>query len=318
VSRTKLQYLVAAGVFWAIGYVGHRRADNDRFSASMEDVYRFVPNAYAVRVAALGYHTLFADLTWTRAVLLFGEGSREKDSPENQLLAGMLRTVSVLDPHWRTPHFYGGGMLRVNGDIDASDEIFARGMAGLPNDPYFPFSIAMNAYLYRKDVQRAAHFLDIAARVPGAPDWYRAAAAGVLDKEGSTSAALQYLREQIEAAADEQSRAPLVRKYQRVLHDYFSDELTRLVPIYEAHFGRPLARPADLGELPPELLPKPTLLRDGKLPPEPMGSVWVLDPKRQVIGQTRELDEADDDRQSELRFLSQPWSAVPGDVPPVP
>ena len=100
--------------------------------------------------------------------------------------------------------------MSVNGDIDGSDEIYARGMAGLPNDPYFPFSIAMNAYLYRKDVERAARFLDIAARVPGAPDWYAAAAAGVLDKEGQTNAALQYLREQITEATDEESKAPLL------------------------------------------------------------------------------------------------------------
>jgi hypothetical protein len=199
-------------------------------------------------------------------------------------------------------------MLRVNGDIDASDEIYARGMAGLPNDPYFPFSLAMNAYLYRKDVERAARFLDIAARVPGAPPWYAAAAGGVLDKEGRTSAALQYLREQIEAATDEASRAPLVRKYQRVLHDYFSEELTRLVPIYEEHFGRPLAKPEDLVKLRPDLLPKPALLKDGKLPPEPVGSVWILDPDRRVIGQARERDIAEDARLSEVRTLKQSWS----------
>ena len=304
-------YLAAALCFWAIGHLGHRRADNDRFAASVEDVYRFVPNAYAVRVAALGYHTMVADITWVRAVLLFGEGLQDKDSSATQLLAGMLRTVSVLDPHWRTPHFYGGGMLRVAGDIDGSDEIYARGMAGLPNDPYFPFSLAMNAYLYRKDVERAARFLDIAAKVPGAPSWYAAAAGGVLDREGRTSAALQYLREQIESATDEASKAALVRKYQRVLHDYFSEELTRLVPIYEQQFQRPLARPQDLLLLPPELLPKPALFKDGKFPPEPMGSVWILDPERKVIGEARERDVAEDARLAELYPLRQPWSAAP-------
>ena len=311
VPRRTFHYLAAALCFWALGHLGHRRADNDRFATSIEDVYRFVPNGYAVRVVALGYHTMVADLTWVRAVLLFAEATHDKDSPENKLLAGMLRTVSILDPHWRTPHFYGGGMLRVNGDIDASDEIYARGMAGLPNDPYFPFSLAMNAYLYRKDVERAARFLDIAAKVPGAPPWYSAAAAGVLDKEGRTSAALQYLREQIQAATDEESKAPLVRKYQRVLHDYFSDELTRLVPIYEQHFQKPLAKPEDLVKLPADLLPKPALLKDGKLPPEPMGSRWILDPRRQVIGAARERDIADDDRMAEVRMLRQPWAPAP-------
>ena len=303
-----VHYLAAALCFWGVGHLGHRRADNDRFATSIEDVYRFVPNGYAVRVIALGYHTMVADLTWVRAVLLFAEAKHDKDSPENKLLAGMLRTVSVLDPHWRTPHFYGGGMLRVNGDIDASDEIYARGMAGLPNDPYFPFSLAMNAYLYRKDVVRAARFLDIAAKVPGAPSWYAAAAGGVLDKDGRTSAALQYLREQIETSTDEASRTPLVRKYQRVLHDYFADELTRLVPIYEQHFQRPIDNPEQLLDLPPELLPKPALFKDGKLPPEPMGSVWILDPHRQVIGAARERDVAEDDRLAEVRTLRQPWS----------
>jgi hypothetical protein len=133
----------------------------------------------------------------------------------------------------------------------------------------------------------------------------------VLDKEGRTSAALQYLREQIEASTDEASREPLVRKYQRVLHDYFSDELTRLVPIYEQHFQRPLAKPEDLVQLPPDLLPKPALLKDGKLPPEPMGSVWILDPRRQIVGAVRERDIAEDDRSAEVRILRQPWSASP-------
>src|SRR4029453_5222087 len=125
------------------------------------------------------------------------------------------------------------------------------------------------------------------------------------------SAALQYLREQIEASTDEASRAPLVRKYQRVLHDYFSDELTRIVPIYEQHFQRPLAKPEDLVKLPPDLLPKPALLKDGKLPPEPMGSVWVLDPRRQVIGAERERDNARTDRLAEVHTLSQSWSPSP-------
>jgi hypothetical protein len=311
VPQKPFHYLAAALCFWAVGHIGHRRADNERFATSIDDVYRFVPNGYAVRVVALGYHTMVADLTWVRAVLLFAEEAHDKDSPENKLLAGMLRTVSVLDPHWRTPHFYGGGMLRVNGDIDGSDEIYARGMEGLPNDPYFPFSIAMNAYIYRKDVERAARFLDIAAKVPGAPPWYAAAAGGVLDKEGRTSAALQYLREQIEASTDEASKAPLVRKYQRVLHDYFSDELTRLVPIYEQHFQRPLAKPEELVKLPPDLLPKPALLKDGKLPPEPMGSVWILDPRRQVIGAARERDIAEADRLAEVHMLDQSWSPSP-------
>src|SRR4029453_5593692 len=119
------------------------------------------------------------------------------------------------------------------------------------------------------------------------------------------SAALQYLREQIEASTDEASRAPLVRKYQRVLHDYFSEELTRLVPIYEEHFQRPLAKPEDLVQLPVDLVPKPALLKCGQFPAEPMGSVWVLDPRRQVIGAARERDVAEDDRRAEVRTLSQ-------------
>src|SRR5436190_17048445 len=100
VPRKTFHYLAAALCFWGVGHVGHRRADNDRFATSIDEVYRFVPNGYAVRIVALGYHTMVADLTWVRAVLLFAETKQDKDSPENKLLAGMLRTVSVLDPHW--------------------------------------------------------------------------------------------------------------------------------------------------------------------------------------------------------------------------
>jgi len=42
-----------------------------------------------------------------------------------------------------------------------------------------------------------------------------------------------------------------------------------------------------------------------------MGSRWILDPRRQVIGAARERDIADDDRMAEVRMLRQPWAPAP-------
>ncbi|MBL8615136.1 MAG: hypothetical protein JNM72_05930 [Deltaproteobacteria bacterium] len=243
----------------ALGAAGAHRAQRaaDAVRFGRDDPESWVhPDGEALRVAALGQHVLVSDVVWVRALLYFAEALDHPSELKRDWQRASLDAVVTLDPRWRTPYFYGGSFLRLLGDIDASDALLERGMRFLPADPYFPFSVGMNAFLYRKDPERAARFVTLAAGLPGAPEWYRNAAAGILDRSGQRRVALRYLQEQVEAETRPAAREVLLRKQRQLLHDELADQLNR---------ARDTQPGAPLDAL-------------GPLPPDPFGETWIIAP----------------------------------------
>ena len=227
-----------------------RGVDEHRFGPMGDGETIFVPDGDALRVASLGHHLVAADIMWVRTVLRFVEVFEGRDPEGLRWLGAMLDTVATLDPRWRTVYFYGGGMLRTVSDVEGSSALYARGMEVMPDDPFFPFSIGMNAYMFNKDVDTAKRYLDHAARLPGAPNWYRNAAAGFLAESGQRRAAVAYLEEQIELESDPTMQEVLREKMLSLLHEEFASRLNTLRDAWEVRTGRPLADVAVLGELP--------------------------------------------------------------------
>ena len=236
----------------------------------------FMPSPDAMKVASLGYGSVVADLFWVRSVLLFVDFLENEDPKDAVWLHTVLKTVGILDPRWRTPFFYGGGMLRLLADVDASDDIYSDGMASFPEDAFFPFSIAMNAYLYRDDLDRTVVHLKRAAALPNAPKWYQSAAAGFINKKGERRSALKYVREQIEYANSDREREILEEKYKSLLHDEIVVGLEASREKLEASGKGPLRGLEPLGEL----------------PPDPLGGEWILAPDGEIRSNIRETEVA--------------------------
>jgi len=264
-----IPWILMAAAF-ALSAAAHKAVDEARAAdRSFERVY--IPSGEALRTTSMGYHTVLADIMWVRAVLSFADIFSEARPEDAQWLSAMLDSVATLDPLWRTTYYHGGGMLRVVGDINGSDALFERGMEALPEEPYFPFSIAMNAYLHRKDQDRAAAYLDMAAGLPGAPAWYRSAAAGFINKTGQRQAALRYLKEQQEQSNDPAVRRSLEQKMRALMHEEHSEALT--------------ARYTQLRE---ELQRAPQLAELGALPEDPHGAGWVISAEGDVVSEVVE------------------------------
>jgi len=221
-----------------------RRADVEKAE------YTFVPSPSMMKIASLGYHTMMSDLMWIRTVLNFIPLMEAPTEEGHRWFRAMLATVSHLDPRWRTPYFYGGGMLRVMADIEGSDEVYSTGMEALPDDHFFPFSLAMNAYLYHQDVDLAVDYMAQASNLESAPQWYSSAAAAFIHEAGRRDASLRYLREQLAVATAEKERSYLLRKYKTVLHEKLADALEQRREIWENTHRRPLSDLAALGALP--------------------------------------------------------------------
>jgi len=129
------------------------------------DEAQYLPSGRFLKVASLGYESLFADLLWLRATAMFGE--RYGSSQDWHLwLYHMINLSTDLDPQFRAAYKYGGTMLRIDGRlVDQSNLIFQKGSEALPGEWYFPFAIAMNYFLYKEDRRLAALYMEQAARV---------------------------------------------------------------------------------------------------------------------------------------------------------
>jgi tetratricopeptide (TPR) repeat protein len=275
-------------------HLAQGRADQIRSAERDGQVSWAEPNPDAVRVASMGFQVAVADLLWVRGILLFAQMMETRDPKQVHWLGAMLDTVSTLDPKWRTAYFYGGAMLRALGDIDGSDRVFERACRELPDDPYFPFSVGMNAYLYRGDTTVGAEWLSRAAAIPGAPSWYGAAAAGFLSRSGQREAGVHYLRERLDETSDPAIRASLQSKLDTLVHDELSDRLgARLSALREQAGGAAVG----LSALEP-------------LPPDPHGEGWVLAPDGVIRSPSRERYEARSAITAERATLTRAWPAT--------
>lgn len=247
----------------------------------------YLPNGKVLRMVSMDETTLVGSVLWIRAVLLFADVAESGNPKDVAWLRAMLNAVAILDPTWRTVYLYGGGLLRVCGDIEGSDALYRRGVKYLPNDPYFPFSLGMNAYLYHHDAKAAAEWLDRAAALPGAPAWYRAAAASFLEEEGQRHTAIEYLRRRLAQATEPAVRRVLKGRLDRLVHDELASRLEARRKAFTAEHGRDIRSPDELGEL----------------PEDPYGEGWILSPDGPIRSRAVDRDEAERERQEERAML---------------
>lgn len=268
------------------------RADETRLRRAAEQVVAFAPDGAQVRMVASGFEEPLADLFWVRAVLLFGE-QLSNDAPGHwrEWFRRTIEAVTSLDPTWRTPYYYGGTLLRVLGDIDGSDLIFTRAIENRPDDYFFPFSLAMNAYLYREDTATATMWMDHAARLPGAPTWYAGAAAGMHKRGGDRKAAMAYLQDVLRTtdnpAIAEEARGQIAR----MVHDELVDGWTEACLAHLATTGAPLSSPEAIASL------------GIALPENPIGAAWVVGGDGVVRSAGAEEKRAGKARRAELSIL---------------
>ncbi len=271
VQRATLIQLALIAGFGVLSHHAQRAVDEGRFGGGVDSRWLVLPDARTVRVAAMGFDILAAGLLWIRAGLTFSEVLDAQDDG-GELEVGWLRAtleaVVELDPRWRTAYFYGGGFLRLCGDIEGSDKLYRGGMSAIPDDPFFPFSLAMNAYLYHDDVETAGELMSAAADLPGAPAWYRSAAAGFLHKRGQRAAALKYLEGQIEVETNPQALEILQARQRGIVHEQLAEVLSEARRRVEARQGRPLRDVAEVAEI----------LKAHALPADPFGEGWILSP----------------------------------------
>jgi tetratricopeptide (TPR) repeat protein len=150
-SRLILILLALSGA--GLAHWGQVRADPLRLNKSDGEHAQFVPSGEALEWISMGFGTQIADWTWLKTVLVFGDLESGVADPLVQEWLEQSLNVSIhLDPEWHTLYSYGGLMLKVVGDIDASNRLLQKAVKRFPDEHYFPFSLAANYFLQSESV----------------------------------------------------------------------------------------------------------------------------------------------------------------------
>jgi len=225
---------------------------------------KFLPTGEFLKASSLGYSSLVADIFWIRATMLFGERHGRGDKDWYAWLYHMVDITTDLDPEFRAAYKYGGTMLRVDGVfVDQSSLIFQKGMKHRPDEWYFPFGIAMNYFLHRKDSAIAARYMEIASRTDGAPFYLRNLAASLLSESDQLDAALIFTREELDNLPSGQDKIRIALELKVFELEYMLARrgVERALTAYRREHGEHPAQPSDLSDIP----------RD------PLGGTWTWD-----------------------------------------
>ena len=166
-AKSWLKLLVALSIGVPLIHLSHKQADRQRFREDRAEERFFLPNPQATKNSLDGATNYGVRLFWIRTVLIFADFAWDCQDTQASWLVSMIRTMATLDPSWRTLYMYGGNMLGVCDKVDEADVIFKLGHQNIPDDYYFPFSLAMNAYQEHKDYDAAEKWMRVAVEGGG-------------------------------------------------------------------------------------------------------------------------------------------------------
>jgi hypothetical protein len=184
----------------------------------------YLPSGKFVQQASLGYRELAGDMVWFQAVQYFG--GYAKSEHDLAYFAGLIDIVNELDPHFVFPYVFGAVVLAQDlGDMDRGVRVLRRGMEQNPQNWELPFQIGFLYYTVKRDRPMAAHYFDLASRLPGGEHRAARFAAFVYSRAGHTETSIR-MWEEIERTADQPYMREMATRYLKKLRH----EATRQKP----------------------------------------------------------------------------------------
>jgi tetratricopeptide (TPR) repeat protein len=240
--------------------------ERERPAANRAFELEYLPKGEYLRIAALGYRQVIADLIWLKAVYHFGE--RKQTKAGYRWVYHAVDVLTDLDPKFAMAYYAAGTILGVwSGQINESIAILEKGMRHNSDMWQLPFVIGYDYYYELCDPVRAAGYFRQASLLPGAPDYLPRLAARMTVEGGEPEAALEFLERMAEQTKDERMRDALKERVREVLSERDIRFLEEAIRRYTAQHGR---RPRSLADL-----VQGDIINE--VPRSPFGQPYVLD-----------------------------------------
>ena len=243
-------------------------------SARAEEL-SYLPDGNYLRVAALGYDQLVADLLWLKVVQHYGDGAETTEG-----FRWAYHAVDVLtdvDPTFAFAYQATGVMLTVWGHLPhESAAILVKGVRNNPDVWELPFFLAYDYYYELHQPKLAAEYLRMAAALPRAPEYLPNLAARMTAEAGQPGAALEFLQRIYQQTRDDTLRQALEMRMQEVVAERDLQFLEEGVRRYKERHGR---FPRTLQDL----------VAGGiimEIPTEPFGGDYKLDSDQGTVAST--------------------------------
>jgi hypothetical protein len=150
----------------------------------------YLPSGNFIDQISLGYKQMSADMVWFSAILYYGEYRKGQHGLE--YFSGLIDIVTRLDPHFIFAYVFGAWVVSEDmGDFQRGTEILKTGMAVNPLSWELPFEIGFLHFTNRTDYDLAARYLELASRMPNAPERARRFAAFVYSRGGESDSSIR-------------------------------------------------------------------------------------------------------------------------------
>ncbi len=225
-----------------------------------------LPDGEVLKFVSLGYQNLVADLIWLRIIQVFGDRTVTEDG--YNWIYHALDAVTTLDPKFVQAYLAGSMTLTVMADhVEQSNRILEKGIAANLEEWRIPFTLGFNYFNFLRDYRHAAKYIEMAAAMPGRPDWLPLLAARLHVQADAPQLALEFLARVYDDTTDESLKAKLEIRIKEVMIERDLLAMERAVERYQARHG---SRPERLSQLVETGILK-------HIPLDPFGGTYTLD-----------------------------------------
>lgn len=220
----------------------------------------YLPDGRTLKVAALGYREVVADVLWLQVIQTMGD--RHVSHETGQWIYRALDVVTTLDPTFVRAYEAGAHALcTIVVMPEESNRLLEKGIRHNPQEWRLPFLLGFNLYFELGDNHKAAEAMTLAARIPGAPEIITRLAAKLLVSAKSPQQAVELLAKIYEDASDENVKRLLEQRLREAIVERDLAVFENAIERFQAQHSQ---RPARLDQL-----VQAGLLRE--LPQEPFG-----------------------------------------------
>ncbi len=194
------------------------------------------PNPAIVKTAAMGYHTMVADIYWLSAIQYYSESVIQKNVHDD--LYPLINFITDLDPNFCMAYYFGGQNMMV-GDVDPrkAAAILEKGKKNCPEDYRLPFLLGYCYYFYLHEPEKAADNMEIAAQKKDLP-YLALLASRIRSEAGRLDTGLRFLEEMIKHTKDERAREKYRQRIAEIRAKQQEDKLNQVVERFHRERGR--------------------------------------------------------------------------------
>lgn len=178
--------------------------------------YLSIPARSTVRSLAAGFENMTADIFYLQFIHYFGKHLRAHRKYHN--VVPVLELITDLDPQFEGAYVMGALALGDNGEVDASEALWDKAMAKMPDRWEIAYQAGMSLFLFGSTPEqytRAGKIFGRAADLPGAPPTARQMEARMYQVTNRREMAIAVWRKMYVQAYTEEERAVAKRTLEK-------------------------------------------------------------------------------------------------------